>query len=154
MPKHPPFCAVLALFVFFVGIHIYFTKTNDPWIRIHSSVLFGELSAQALSIRRKKLPSWKNFGLFGPFFWQKLGTWVLLSSVRVTKKNPSSRSKNIRPKAVISLSVCTCITPATRVPQPRVILIFFHTPQSESPNPIWQNRLRRLPHHSSSGEWN
>ncbi len=34
----------------------------------------------------KKLPSWKNFGLFGPFFWQKLGTWVLLSSVRVTKK--------------------------------------------------------------------
>ncbi len=36
----------------------------------------------------KKLPSWKNFGLFGPFFWQKLGTWVLLSSVRVTKKVP------------------------------------------------------------------
>jgi hypothetical protein len=38
----------------------------------------------------KKLPSWKNFGLFGPFFWQKLGTWVLLSSVRVTKKNPTT----------------------------------------------------------------
>ncbi len=35
----------------------------------------------------KKLPSWKNFGLFGPFFWQKLGTWVLLSSVCVTKKS-------------------------------------------------------------------
>ncbi len=34
----------------------------------------------------------KNFGLFGHFFWQKLGTWVLLSSMRLTKKNPSSRS--------------------------------------------------------------
>ncbi len=47
-----------------------------------------------------------------------------------------------------------CIIPATRVRRPRVILIFFHTPQSESPNSIQQNRLRGPPRHSSSGERN
>jgi hypothetical protein len=50
----------------------------------------------------KKLRSWKNFGLSGPKFLtngqSKLRSWVLLSSVRVAKKVPSPRSKNIRPK--------------------------------------------------------
>jgi hypothetical protein len=73
----------------------------------------------------KKLLSWKNFGLFGPFFWQKLGTWVLLSSVRVTKKNPSSRSKNIRPKTsdLKSPLPLTTITMDTAHQGPR------HTPE-------------------------
>ncbi len=53
---------------------------------------------KALSICRKKLRSWKNFGLSGPFFWQKLGTWVLLSTVFVQEKVPSGQSKNIRHK--------------------------------------------------------
>ncbi len=46
----------------------------------------------------KKLWSWKNFGLSGPFFWQKLGTWVLPSAVFVPEKVPSGKSKNIRHK--------------------------------------------------------
>jgi hypothetical protein len=48
----------------------------------------------------KKLRSWKNFGLSRPFFWQKLGTWVLLSTVFVEEKVPSGQSKNIRYKTL------------------------------------------------------
>ncbi len=40
------------------------------------------------------------------------------------------------------------------LPHKCVILIFFHTPQSESPNSIQLNRLRRPPRHISSGERN
>jgi hypothetical protein len=49
---------------------------------------------------RKKTSELEKLRTFRTLFWQKVGTWVLLSSMRVTKKVPSSRSKNIRPKTL------------------------------------------------------
>ncbi len=48
----------------------------------------------------------KNFGVGktldfpDPFFWKKLGTWVLLSTVFVQEKVPSGQSKYIRHKTL------------------------------------------------------
>ncbi len=62
------------------------SHTTYVGIKNSTLVLFKLNLTKALSIRRKKNPSWKYFRLFGPFFWQKHGTWVLLSSVCMTKK--------------------------------------------------------------------
>jgi hypothetical protein len=52
------------------------------------------------------------------------------------------------------LSEQSYIIPVTRVPRPGFFLIFFHTPQRESPNSIQQNRIRRPQLRISSGERN
>jgi hypothetical protein len=59
------------------------------------------------------------------------------------------------PRGIEPLSLqCWGIIPVTRVPRPGFFLIFFHTPQRESPNSIQQNRIRRPQLRISSGERN
>ncbi len=76
------------------------------WVLISTLIFQGcwgpKFVSQALSICRKKTSELEKLRTFRTLFLtngqSKLRSWVLLSSVRVTKKISSSRSKNIRPK--------------------------------------------------------
>ncbi len=80
--------------VFLCGIFMMCGGNWQGHTSSHTLVMLEALSIYA----EKKLRSWKNIGLSRPFFWQKLQTLVLLSTVFVQEKVLCGQSKNIRHK--------------------------------------------------------